>query len=89
LQDCAGAVIPAAAVVVCGSDRIHVLMHSTGSSRYHGCETCRFFDLPHGMSLGEVAAIIEPTERTEHCEPMNGALPIEDRAICYITSRGR
>jgi hypothetical protein len=27
------------------------------------------------MSLGEVAAIIEPTERTEHCEPMNGALP--------------
>jgi hypothetical protein len=64
-------------------------MHSTGSSRYHGCKTCRFFDLPHGISLAEMAAIIGPTGRTEHYERMNSALRIEDRAICYTTSRER
>jgi hypothetical protein len=73
--------------VVCGADGIAVfdaLHRIVMISRLH-----RFFDLPHGISLDEVAAIIGPTGRTEHCEPMNSALRIEDRAICYTTSRGR
>jgi hypothetical protein len=42
------------------------LMHSAGSSRYHGCKTCRFFDPPHGMSLDEVAAMIRTDRGIGH-----------------------